>query len=38
MHLVIAGVEQALPTLADLVHRQRGWSPVREEEVATWTS
>jgi short-subunit dehydrogenase len=37
-HYAIAWLEQALPTLADLVHRQRGWSPVREEEVATWTS
>ena len=37
-HYAIAWLEQALPTLADLVHRQRGWSPVREEEAATWTS
>jgi short-subunit dehydrogenase len=37
-HYAIAWLEQALPTLADLVHRQRGWSPVREEETATWTS
>jgi short-subunit dehydrogenase len=37
-HYVIAWLEQALPTLTDLVHRQRGWSPVREEEVATWKS
>lgn len=37
-HYAIAWLEQALPTLADLVHRQRGWSPVPEEETATWTS
>jgi short-subunit dehydrogenase len=37
-HYAIAWLEQALPTLADLVHRQRGWSPVREEEAASWTS
>ena len=37
-HYAIAWLEQALPTLADLVHRQRHWSPVREEESATWTS
>jgi short-subunit dehydrogenase len=37
-HYTIAWLEQALPVLADLVHRQRGWSPVREEESATWTS
>jgi NADP-dependent 3-hydroxy acid dehydrogenase YdfG len=37
-HYAIAWLEQALPTLADRVHRQRGWSPVREEETATWTS
>jgi short-subunit dehydrogenase len=37
-HYAIAWLEQALPTLADRVHRQRGWSPVREEETVTWTS
>ena len=37
-HYAIAWLEQALPTLADLVHRQRHWSPVREEESVTWTS
>jgi NAD(P)-dependent dehydrogenase (short-subunit alcohol dehydrogenase family) len=36
-HYAIAWLEQALPTLADLMHRQRRWSPVREE-AATWTS
>ena len=36
-HYAIAWLEQALPTVADLVHRQRHWSPVREEESA-WTS
>jgi NADP-dependent 3-hydroxy acid dehydrogenase YdfG len=37
-HYAIAWLEQAFPTLADRVHRQRGWSPVREEETAIWTS
>ena len=37
-HRAIAWLEQALPTSAYLVHRQRGWSPVREEKSATWTS
>jgi NAD(P)-dependent dehydrogenase (short-subunit alcohol dehydrogenase family) len=37
-HYAIAWLEQALPTLADLMHRKRHWSPVREEESATWTS
>jgi short-subunit dehydrogenase len=37
-HYAIAWLEQALPILADRVHRQRGWSPVREEETATWMS
>ncbi|HEX5303345.1 MAG TPA: SDR family oxidoreductase [Streptosporangiaceae bacterium] len=37
-HYAIAWLEQALPTLADRAHRQRGWSPVREEETATWMS
>jgi NADP-dependent 3-hydroxy acid dehydrogenase YdfG len=37
-HYAIAWLEQLLPTLADQVHRQRGWSPVREEETAVWTS
>ena len=37
-HYAIAWLEQALPGMADLMHRQRGWSPVREEETATWTS
>jgi hypothetical protein len=37
-HGVIAWLEQALPAVAYLVHRQRGWSPVREEKSATWTS
>src|SRR5487761_880885 len=31
-HYAIAWLEQALPTLADLVHRPRMWSPMREEE------
>jgi hypothetical protein len=42
-HYVIACLEQVFPTVADLVHRQRHWSPVREENSATensatWTS
>jgi hypothetical protein len=37
-HSAIAWLQQALPTLAYLVHRQRGWPPVREEKSATWTS
>jgi short-subunit dehydrogenase len=37
-HYAIAWLEQALPTLADFAHRQRGWSPVREEETVSWTS
>ena len=37
-HYAIAWLEQAIPALADLMHRQRGWSPVREEESVTWTS
>jgi short-subunit dehydrogenase len=36
-HYVIAWLEQVLPTLADLMHRQRHWSPVREEDSARWT-
>jgi short-subunit dehydrogenase len=31
-HYAIAWLEQLLPTLADLLHRQRHWSPVREED------
>jgi NADP-dependent 3-hydroxy acid dehydrogenase YdfG len=37
-HYAIAWLEQALPTLADLAHRQRHWSPVREEESMAWKS
>ena len=36
--LGIAWLDQALPVLSDLVRRQRGWSPARQEESATWTS
>jgi NAD(P)-dependent dehydrogenase (short-subunit alcohol dehydrogenase family) len=36
-HYAIAWLEQLLPTLADLLHRQRHWSPVREEDSARWT-
>jgi len=31
-HHVIACLEQVLPKLTDLIHRQRHWSPVREGE------
>jgi NAD(P)-dependent dehydrogenase (short-subunit alcohol dehydrogenase family) len=37
-HHAIAWLEQTLPSMADLVHRRRHWSPVREEETVTWTS
>lgn len=37
-HYTIAWLEQALPSMADLVHQRRHWSPVREEEAVTWTS
>jgi short-subunit dehydrogenase len=37
-HYAIAWLEQALPTMADVVHRRRHWSPVPQEEVTVWTS
>lgn len=37
-HYAIAWLEQMFPSVADLVHHQRHWSPVREEEAVTWTS
>jgi NAD(P)-dependent dehydrogenase (short-subunit alcohol dehydrogenase family) len=37
-HYAIAWLEQALPALADLVYRQRSWSPVKEEESVPWKS
>ena len=37
-HYVIACLEQVLPALADLMHRQRHWSPVREEVPVPRTS
>jgi short-subunit dehydrogenase len=37
-HYTIAWLEQAFPSMADLVHQRRHWSPVREEETVTWTS
>jgi NADP-dependent 3-hydroxy acid dehydrogenase YdfG len=37
-HYAIAWLEQALPTLADMAHRQRHWSPVRKEESVAWKS
>jgi short-subunit dehydrogenase len=35
-HYAIAWLEQLLPAMADLAHRQRHWSPV--QEGATWRS
>lgn len=35
-HYAIAWLEQLLPRTADLAHRRRHWSPVLEEEAATW--
>jgi NAD(P)-dependent dehydrogenase (short-subunit alcohol dehydrogenase family) len=37
-HYAIAWLEQTLPAMADLAYRRRHWSPVREEELARWTS
>jgi NAD(P)-dependent dehydrogenase (short-subunit alcohol dehydrogenase family) len=37
-HYALAWLEQAFPSMADLAHRQRHWSPVREEEAVTWMS
>jgi short-subunit dehydrogenase len=37
-HYSIAWLEQVVPGVADLVYRWRHWSPVGEEEIATWTS
>jgi len=37
-HYAIAWLEEALPSLTDVIHHRRHWSPVREEEAATWTS
>lgn len=37
-HYSIAWLEQMFPSMTDLVHHRRHWSPVREEEAATWTS
>ena len=36
-HYAIAWLEQTLPSLTDMIHHRRHWSPVEEEE-ATWTS
>jgi short-subunit dehydrogenase len=35
-HYAIAWLEQLLPRTADLAYRRRHWSPVLEEEGATW--
>ena len=35
-HYAIAWLEQLLPRLADSTYRRRHWSPVLEEEGATW--
>jgi NAD(P)-dependent dehydrogenase (short-subunit alcohol dehydrogenase family) len=37
-HYTIAWLEQTFPSLADLAHHRRHWSPVREEEAVTWMS
>jgi NADP-dependent 3-hydroxy acid dehydrogenase YdfG len=37
-HYAIAWLEQALPRLTDLAYRWRHWSPVIDEEGATWRS
>jgi NADP-dependent 3-hydroxy acid dehydrogenase YdfG len=37
-HYAITWLEQALPRLADVAYRRRHWSPVIEEERATWRS
>ena len=35
-HYAIAWLEQLLPRTADFAYRRRHWSPVLEEETATW--
>jgi short-subunit dehydrogenase len=35
-HYAIAWLEQLLPRTADVAYRRRQWSPVLEEEAATW--
>lgn len=37
-HYAIAWLEEAFPSITDRVHRVRGWSPVREQEVQPWRS
>ena len=37
-HYAIALLEQALPRVADFAYRRRHWSPVIDEEGATWRS
>jgi NADP-dependent 3-hydroxy acid dehydrogenase YdfG len=37
-HYAIAWLEQVVPRLADFAYRRRHWSPVIEEEGATWRS
>src|SRR5436305_1032233 len=37
-HYAIAWLEQVLPVIADVAHRRRHWSPVKQEEGAVWTS
>ena len=37
-HYAIAWLEQALPRLADFAYERRHWSPVIDEEGATWRS
>jgi NAD(P)-dependent dehydrogenase (short-subunit alcohol dehydrogenase family) len=37
-HYAIAWLEQMFPSMADLVHHRRHWSPVQEEEAVIWAS
>jgi NAD(P)-dependent dehydrogenase (short-subunit alcohol dehydrogenase family) len=37
-HYTLAWLEQMFPSMTDLVHHRRHWSPVPEEEAVTWTS
>jgi NAD(P)-dependent dehydrogenase (short-subunit alcohol dehydrogenase family) len=37
-HYAIAWLEQVLPSVADLAHRRRHWSPVQAQGGATWKS
>jgi NADP-dependent 3-hydroxy acid dehydrogenase YdfG len=37
-HYILAWLEQGLPSVADLAHRRRHWSPAWKEEAALWRS